>query len=164
MQPDHLQLLLDNRLAKHRAAEYARQEAERERIRAEERAKAEREARARVEAERRAEAARQQAEDERQREAARAQAAEDDRAIMLAEQKRAPVAVAPATAPATGPLIKLGEINARIGPLSITAAGLAELGFEPARQDGASKLYHAADFGRMCHAMAQRLTTAALPA
>ena len=38
------------------------------------------------------------------------------------------------------------------------------LGFEPARQDGASKLYRAADFGRMCHAMAQHLTTVALPA
>ena len=67
MQPDHLRLLLDNRLAKLRAAEYARQEAERERIRAEERAKAEREAREQVEAERRAEAARQHSEAERQK-------------------------------------------------------------------------------------------------
>lgn len=80
----------------------------------------------------------------------------------------APMVAAPAPAPApaaqAGPLIKLGEINACIAPLSISAAGLAELGFEPARQDGASKLYRASDMGRMCHAMAQHLTTVALPA
>ena len=178
MQPDHLQLLLDNRLAKRRAAEYARQEAERERIRAEERAKAEREAREQVEAERRAEAARQQAEAEREREAARSQAAEAERAIMLAEQKRAaervietPVAVAPAapqpaleaantsaaTAPATGPMLKLGEINARLAPISISADGLAQLGFSPDQAVKTAKLYRAADLPLILAAMVRHI-------
>ena len=197
MQPDHLQLLLDNRLAKHRAAEYARQEAERERIRAEERAKAERAAREQVEAERRAEAARQHAEDERRREAARAQAAEAERAIMLAEQKRksermaeesnaraeaeaaarqwaervieTPVAVAPAApqpaleaantsaAPATGPMLKLGEINARLAPISISADGLAQLGFTPDPAVKTAKLYRAADLPLILSALVRHL-------
>lgn len=199
MQPDHLQLLLDSRLAKHRAAEYARQEAERERIRAEERAKAERAARELVESERRAEAerqrleaeefdrvwkeqhaklaeaARQHAEDERQREAARAQAAEAERAIMLAEQKRAaervietPVTVAQAaleaantpatTAPATGPMLNLKAINALLAPAcSTTAEGLAQLGFTPAATDKASRLYRAADLPLILAAMVRHI-------
>lgn len=152
--------------------------AELARIRAEERAKAERAAREQVEAERRAEAARQHAEDERQREAARAQAAEDERAIMLAEQKCAadraietPVSVAPAApqpaleaantpapAQATGPMLKLGEINALLAPAcSTTAEGLAQLGFTPAATDKASRLYRAADLPLILDAMVQHI-------
>lgn len=108
--------------------------------------------------------------DEAAREAAKAAIAQAQAPAPapVATAQPAPMVAAPAPAPAPaaqgGPLIKLGEINSRIGPLSISAAGLAELGFEPAKQDGASKLYRAADFGRMCHAMAQRLTAVALPA
>ena len=151
--------------------------AELARIRAEEQAKAEREASKLVEAERRAEAARQQAEAEREREAASSQAAEAEHAIMLAEQKRAadraietPVSVAPAApqpaleaantpapAQATCPMLKLGEINVRLAPISITVDGLAQLGFTPAATDKASRLYRAADLPLILAAMVRHL-------
>ena len=151
--------------------------AELARIRAEELAKAERAARELVEAERRAEAARQQAEAEREREAARSQAAEAERAIMLAEQKRAaeraieaPVAVAPAApqpaleaantpapAQATGPTLNLGEINARLTPISITVDGLAQLGFTPDPAVKTAKLYRAADLPLILDAMVRHI-------
>ena len=151
--------------------------AELERIRAEEQAKAERAAREQVEAERQAEVARQHAEDEREREAARSQAAEAERAIMLAEQKRAadrvietPVAVAPAApqpaleaantpapAQATGPMLKLGEINDRLAPIGISADGLAQLGFTPDPAVKTAKLYRAADLPLIMDAMVKHI-------
>jgi len=63
----------------------------------------------------------------------------------------------PTKAPAaTATLIKLGAINERIAPLSIDAAGLAALGFQPTTQ-GAAKMYSAADLPRMLAAMLQHL-------
>ena len=47
----------------------------------------------------------------------------------------------PASSNAT---IKLGDINARIAPLSISADGIAQLGFRPVSTTGAAKLYPAA--------------------
>lgn len=58
--------------------------------------------------------------------------------------------------------IKLGDINAVLAPLSITADGLAALGFKPIASRGAAKLYEAADFPAMCaeigHIVAQAPT------
>lgn len=45
--------------------------------------------------------------------------------------------------------VKLGEINAAIAPLSITADGLAQLGFRPVGNQGAAKLYDSTDFERI---------------
>ena len=134
--------------------------AELARIRAEELAKAEREAREQVEA-------------ERQREAARAQAADAEREIMLAEQKRAAerviethVAVAPekphidwldATPTKPGPMLKLGEINARLAPISISSDGLAQLGFTPDPAVKTAKLYRAADLPLILAAMVKHI-------
>lgn len=185
MQPDHLRLLLDSRLAKHRAAEYARQEAERERIRAEERAKAEREARELVEAERRAEAERQREEVRSMAEANAKVKAEAEAAARQWSERviETPVAVTPAaprpaafeptetlrqygegeevctpaTAPATGPMLKLGEINARIAPISISADGLAQLGFTPDPAVKTAKLYRAADMPLILAAMVRHI-------
>ena len=53
----------------------------------------------------------------------------------------------------SGVRIKLGDINARIAPLSVTADGLATLGFKPAGTERAAKLYAANDFELMCAAM-----------
>lgn len=76
----------------------------------------------------------------------------------------APVAQSPqATAAPSKPVaddggrIKLGEIQARIAPLSITAAGLAQLGFAHVGAEGASKLYRACDFAAICAAMENHL-------
>ena len=62
-----------------------------------------------------------------------------------------------ATAQATGPMLKLGEINACIAPISITVDGLAQLGFTPAATDKASRLYRAADLPLILAAMVRYL-------
>lgn len=130
---DDIRALVRGRIAEHKAAEDARLERERERIRAEESARIEAEQRARE-----AEAA------------APAPVAEPEPA------KPAPVAAAPApAAPVSTARIKLGDINARIAPLSITADGLASLGFQPVGKEGAAKLYAEADMPRICAALIQ---------
>jgi putative phage-type endonuclease len=58
----------------------------------------------------------------------------------------------PAAAKAALP-IKLGQINEWLAPLSISADGLATLGFQPAQAKGAAKLYAADDFPRICAAL-----------
>ena len=62
-----------------------------------------------------------------------------------------------ATAPATGPMLKLGEINARLAHISITVDGLAQLGFTPAATDKASRLYRAADLPLILAAMVRHI-------
>lgn len=73
----------------------------------------------------------------------------------------APMAAASAPAPAdTGERINLGQINASIAPLSITAAGLSELGFEHVATERASKLYAASQLLNMRKAMVASLLRA----
>lgn len=157
---DDFKLAVNARVAEHRAKMEARAARDREQIRQQELDRIERE---------RAEAERQRLADERAREEAEA-AAERER--IAAERAQAePVAPAPApalahapvqsvdaelkamdslpfdTAPAAGPrrTVKLGDINARIAPLSITADGLAQLGFQPVGTERAAKLYAESD-------------------
>ena len=132
-----------------------------ERIAAEERAKLEREALERAAAERlQAEAA-----------------AAAERAAQAAAASPTPAPTYPPAAPtqplttgpanvvpmptkapaATATLIKLGAINERIAPLSIDAAGLAALGFQPATTQGAAKMYAERDLPRMLAAMLQHI-------
>lgn len=78
----------------------------------------------------------------------------------------APVAVTsvslmPPTDP--GALIKLGDINARMAPVSITADGLAELGFVHVRQDKAAKLYRETDYPLIVRAIVSRLSESLQP-
>ena len=159
-----------------RAAELA--ERERERIRAEEAARLEREQQARdaLERQQREEAA---ALERRQREAdesaARVQAQGAAAAPASAQAAPAPscppvasaaplttgpgnVVPMPTKAPAaTATLIKLGAINERIAPLSIDAAGLAALGFQPVSTQGSAKMYAERDLPRMLDAMLQHI-------
>jgi hypothetical protein len=78
-----------------------------------------------------------------------------------------PTAVASSPAPASTSAprevvkIKLGDINARIAPLSISADGLAQLGFKPVNATGAAKLYDQAQFPAMCEALIEGLRDAA---
>lgn len=53
---------------------------------------------------------------------------------------------AAAAQPQTPPALKLGDINERIAPLSITAEGLRQLGFEPAATQRRACLYHEAQW------------------
>lgn len=154
---DDFRLAVQARIAEHQRREEARQEAERERIRQEERAKLEREQAAAEQQRIAEERAQAEADEAAERECAEA-ARVDEPAVLDVEPARAPVQTIDAdlkamdslpfdTAPAAGPrrTVKLGDINARIAPLSITADGLAQLGFQPVGNERAAKLYAEAD-------------------
>lgn len=151
---DDLQALVSSRIADHERAEAARLERERESIRAEEQARADREARERQAA--------ADAEAQRQAQAAIAAAATPAAAPVAQPGQAASVVVQrQAAASDTAARIKLGQINDRIAPLSISADGLAELGFEPVAVERSSKLYREADFPRICAAIVERVQMAA---
>ena len=160
-EPGHLQAVVAQRIAQYKEAEQRRLDAEREAIRKEEQAKAEKEAREKLAAEQ-AEAKRL-ADEQAEREAETARQAA---AAAAPAPTPAPVPVAapaaanvvpltrPAAQPAdTGARVKLGDINAAIAPLSITADGLASLGFPHVGTDKAAKLYRAADLPAIYAAM-----------
>lgn len=139
-QPDDLRNLVAARVAEHQKREADRLEAERERIRKEESDRLEREQRA------------QEAQAERDRVAAEAKPAP---APEPAQPAPAPVVVQQAanTQPDpvdTGARIKLGDICARIAPLTITADGLAQLGIHSVGTERSAKLYAASDFPKIC--------------
>ena len=56
-----------------------------------------------------------------------------------------------------GETLTLGQINALLAPVSINAAGLAELGFQPVAIVKAAKLYNESDFPAICRAIAQHI-------
>jgi predicted phage-related endonuclease len=172
---DDFQAMVALRVSQHKAAEAAKEAAARERIRAEEQAKAEKDAREKLAAE--------QAEAQR---LANEQAVRDAEAARQAGVATAPEPVAapapvhgqdeyswrqrgspdhnvvPIARPAadTGALVKLGDINASIAPLSITADGLAQLGFAHVATEKAAKLYRAADLPRIYAAMVAHIEAA----
>lgn len=63
---------------------------------------------------------------------------------------------------ASGSRIKLGDINAAIAPLSITADGLAQLGFPHVATDKAAKLYDETSFEPILSALAKVVARADL--
>lgn len=56
----------------------------------------------------------------------------------------------------TPPALRLGQIGERLG-IALTADFLTLLGFAPAATDRAAKLYHEADFPRMCAALSRHI-------
>jgi putative phage-type endonuclease len=166
-QPEDLAAIIAQRLA----AEKAREEAQRERIRAEEAARLEREAKAEQrEKERQAEIAaaallvRQQPEQE----AVTAQQVMDQLVDAEVQQGLKEVfqyietfkhGITPEAPKPTdnGARLTLGQINDRIAPVSISVAGLSVLGFEPVAQVKASRLYRECDYPAICNAIAQHV-------
>lgn len=73
----------------------------------------------------------------------------------------APVTTAPTAAPRPVVKIKLGDINAIIAPLTISADGLAKLGFDPLPEKGAAKLYDQARVIDICNALSAAVLRAA---
>ncbi len=59
-----------------------------------------------------------------------------------------------------GRRIRLGEIQAALAPIQITADGLAHFGFQPVGKDGAAKLYDAAAFQDICNEIITRVRAA----
>lgn len=129
-----LALVIQARIAEHQAKEAARLDAERERIRQEEQARL-----------------------------AREQAAQQQAPVVspVAPEvsARAPEVSTAAPAPA-GALIKLGDLNALMAPLSISAEGLASLGFQPAAIERAAKMYRSHDLPLMCERLIAHLAAA----
>jgi putative phage-type endonuclease len=140
---DDLQTLVKARIDAHKAAEEKKEADTRERIRAEEQAKAEKEVREKVEAEARktAEAAKPA---QTVAPAATAAPAASSNAGTVVPMR--PVAESTAT-------IRLGQINAMLAPIALTAEGLATLGFSPVATDKAAKLYRSRDFEPICAAV-----------
>jgi len=181
-------LAVSARIEAHKRAEEARAEAQRERIRQEERAKIERyrlEEEARAERERVAEERERAAAVERDRLAAEREEAERARTaepvVPVVEAEAVPAA-APSPAPAAqrndlpfdvfapaerrpvsapAKTIKLGDINARIAPLSITADGLAQIGFQPVATERGAKLYDEANLVAIYRGLWQVIKNAA---
>jgi hypothetical protein len=147
---EDLRNLMAARISQHQQAEQERLDAEREKILKEEEARAQKAA-----AEQAAQAAQTPAVEQQP----------ESPAAAAAPVRAAPTAVASAPAPSATPReavkIKLGDINARIAPLSISADGLALLGFKPINATGAAKLYDQAQFPDMCRAMIHGLQDAA---
>lgn len=57
-----------------------------------------------------------------------------------------------------GKTVSLGQINDRLSPIKINAAGLASLGFTPVGRQRAVVLFRESDISRICSALIQRLT------
>lgn len=165
--PDDLAAIIANRVT----AEQQRQEADRERIRREEQERADRESRAKLEA------------DARDAQAAIAKAAQQnqiaapvatDLSTLVTERRVEAVAgidarqiigaaqASAAAAPVIDPddTITLGQINARLSPIKLDAAGIEALGFT-ATKVRAAVHFPAALFPALCRAVATRAMEAA---
>ncbi len=171
--PDDFAALYGMRKQQRAEAEAKRLEAEREKIRREE------EAKARAEAERIAQAERDRIRAEEQAKVLEASAAERirlraeaearEQALQADAAKRAaelkaladvkPEAIPqPAAQPAdAGTRITLGQINQRLSPIALSAAGLAQLGIQPAGKERAAVLYLESDLPRICAALTAHL-------
>jgi predicted phage-related endonuclease len=159
--PDDFAAVVQQRLI----AQIQREAETRERIRAEEQAKAEKEAREKLAAE--------QAEAAAQTTAALATAVLQQAATPAAQpapqavlslgdvlQAAAPAPIAHALGVQQAAYIKLGDINARLAPISLTADGLAQLGFPHIATDKSAKLYRDCDFGDICAALVKHISDA----
>lgn len=149
-EPDDCALAVRTRIADHLA------EVERKRQEAEERQRREQE-----EAQRRAEEqARQQAEAANQQQAAarNPEPITDVEPRYVMPTRTVSGAEAQEMFPArSAPTLKLGEIQARLSPLNVTAEGLVQLGFPVVATDKGAKLYREEDFLPMLDAMQRHL-------
>lgn len=174
---EDLQIAVRARIDNHKRieaekAEQARQEQEEARVRAEEEAKDQ--------------AARLEAADRARAELAAAQASPDgaelspDAQALLEEQGAANFAAAhqgasvpikttlaphaawpfPSKRHAGPPTLRLGHINERLAPITLTADGLNQLGFAPAGRERAAVLYHESDFRAICAALIRHISLA----
>jgi len=167
-QPDDLAAVIAQRLA----AEQQRKEAERERIRAEEAARLEREAEAaRKDREALELLARKREQDEADRIARDLDEASNVHTEMGLTLAKAPpchqtvmVPLKVNTEADDGARMTLGEINARIAPVSITVAGLSLLGYEPVAIEKAARLYPASKFAAICAAISAHVLAAPVKA
>jgi len=161
---DDFTLTVTARIERHQREQAARLEAERERIRAEEFERFERERQARERAER-----------ERQEQELAEELGEGGwtAAEVIHQRQAQELDASPLRQPVEPPIplrneplspaihmVKIGDINAAIAPLSINAGGLAVLGFSPQGHEGNAKLYRADDFPRIVQMIICKLRNA----
>ena len=145
---DDFAALLSARIAAHKEAEAKRLEQEREKIRAEEQAKAQREAADAL--------SRKNSEAEAANYVAVAscvqetEKSETQPALSIVNEQQA-------STDDCLPRIKLGEINARLGVVSVTADQLEMLGFKPVATDKNAKLYEERQFATICRKIQEHL-------
>ena len=165
--PDDLAAVISSRVAEFERQEAARLEAERARIQAEERAKAEREAAAKAEEE----AKRIRAEERARLEAEAKQMAQAQPEVVTvaeappAQVERPAIAQTSRVDPAASPIdagatVTLGQINARLSPISLSKDGIASLGVEPCGRERAAVLYRESDFSEICLALIATIESA----
>jgi hypothetical protein len=130
--PDDLAAVIDSRLAKFNAGEEARIAKELE--------------------------ARKQAEQAAAAAIVQAQAPAPEVARITQISATPPMPPAPVHADSDA-LIKLGDINTRLAPVSLSADGLAEMGFTPVKLEKGAKLYREADFARICSVLVRHINT-----
>ncbi len=164
--PDDFAALYAMRKQQRADAEAKRLEAERERIRREEEAKARAEAERVAQAElariREEERAKMRAEAEAREQAMQADAAKRAAELKaLADVKPEPISQQAHQPADTGAKITLGQINQRLSPIALSAAGLAQLGIQPAGKERAAVLYLESDVARICSVLIRHLTTVA---
>ncbi len=63
--------------------------------------------------------------------------------------------------PQPGRRLADGQINQRLSPIAMSAAGLARLGIQPAGKERAAVLYLESDVARICSVLIRHLTTVA---
>lgn len=73
----------------------------------------------------------------------------------------APVSVSPRTTNDGPPTLRLGQINERLAPITLTADGLVALGFKHSATDKNARLYHEAQFPEICAALIRHIQAAA---
>lgn len=132
--PDDLDAVITARIAEHKAAEEKRLADERERIRAEEEAKLK---------------------------AAEAKPAEvapgTEKPAGLGQDAERDTGPIPRTVEELSTTIKLGEINARLAPISVSADGLAQLGIQSVGKERAAVLFAESDWPRICDAVVRHV-------
>lgn len=177
-QPDDLAAVIAQRVA----AEKAKEEAQRERIRAEEAARLEREAKAeadRLERERAIEEAKR-IERENDHEAAMRTSLVPMTGLTSIPEVGLQIVTTlprhPVIQPTeslrqygeaeeitehedNGARLTLGQLNDRLAPVSINVAGLSSLGFDPVEQVKASRFYRECDLHAICQAISRHLET-----
>jgi putative phage-type endonuclease len=150
---------------KAREAAERQAEAERQRIRAEEQHKAQMEVAEKLKAEQEAE--RQANEDRRRIEAQAAEAKKAEAAAQAQQaiqQAEAPAAPAPAPWDADeAATLKLGDVNARLAPIHVTADGLRSIGIEPAGREKNATLYRESQFAEICQVLVLHLQSVVQP-
>jgi hypothetical protein len=60
-------------------------------------------------------------------------------------------------------MLRLGQINERLTPITLTADGLAQLGFAHVMTDKSAKLYRESDFHRICAALMRHIAAVQQP-